>query len=87
MSAITIESPAEMPRPADQSRLRLTPAGPSLWRVSNEQGRIIGHLGTRVDEQGVRYVARRFHVSTAGFRDLGEFWSPDDALQCLRYGA
>lgn len=87
MSAITADSMPEPPHLAVRTPLRLTPAGPSLWRVSNERGIIIGHLGTRADEQGIRYVARRFHVSTAAFRELGEFWSPDDALQCLRYAA
>lgn len=87
MSGITIDLRSELPRLAGGTPLRLTPAGPALWRVSNERGIIIGHLATRVSELGVRYVARRFQVSTAAFRELGEFWSPDDALQCLRYAA
>lgn len=87
MSIFTSDPRTEIPRPDVRTPLRLTPAGPSLWRVSDERGLIIGHLGARAGEQGVRYVARRFHPSTAAFRDLGEFWSPDDALQCLRYAA
>lgn len=67
--------------------IALTPAAPSLWRVLDPAGRIIGHLEVRDGDSGVRYAARRFHGATHRFRELGEFWSPDDALECLRYAS
>lgn len=78
----------ESPRPAPAPRAsgaRLVPAAPDLWRVLRPDGRILGHL-QRVDSaRGVRYRARRYHLPTRAFLELGEFWSADDAVQCLRF--
>jgi hypothetical protein len=65
--------------------VRLAPAAPSLWRVVDTAGRVIGHLQALADDAGVRYRARRFHSTTRAFRDLGDFWSADDAIDCLRF--
>lgn len=64
---------------------RLIGAGPQLWRVIDRAGRIIGHLSMYRFGDGVRYRARRYHAATRMLRDMGDFWSPDDALDCLRY--
>ncbi|WP_345802755.1 hypothetical protein AAIB33_06605 [Microbacterium sp. AZCO] len=65
--------------------MRLTRAASGLWRVIDARGRIIGHLEAHLDRDGVAYRARRFHAASHAFRDLGEFWSADDAIDCLRF--
>lgn len=65
--------------------VRLAGAAPSLWRVIDRSGRVIGHLQALAQGGGIRYRARRFHAATRAFLDLGEFWSVDDAIDCLRF--
>lgn len=65
--------------------LRLALAGPALWRVLDPAGHVLGHLQTIDHEWGTRYRARLFHPASRAFRDLGDFWSPDDAVDCLRF--
>ena len=70
---------------AADTPVRLTSAAPALWRVVDASGRVIGHLQASAQRQGVRYRARRFHTASRTFRELGEFWSADDAIECLRF--
>ena len=65
--------------------MRLDAAGPALWRVIDRTGLVIGHLQALADDAGLRYRATRFNARTRAFRALGDFWSPDDAVECLRY--
>lgn len=65
--------------------LRLADAAPALWRVIDRSGRVIGHLQALAQGSGVRYRARRFHAASRAFLELGEFWSVDDAVDCLRF--
>jgi len=65
--------------------VRLAAAAPSLWRVIDPSGRVLGHLQAVPDDRGVRFRARRFHALSRTFRDLGDFWTPDDAVDCLRF--
>jgi hypothetical protein len=62
--------------------VRLVPAGPLLWRIV-DRGRAIGHLQAVREGADVRYRARKFHAPSRAFRDLGEFWSVDDAVECV----
>lgn len=78
-------NPVEAPPLERPGGFRLTGAGPALWRVLDASGRVIGHLQAVAHSQGVRYRARRFHTATRAFRDLGDFWSADDAVDCLRF--
>lgn len=78
---IRIDAPAVSPR----TPVRLTAAAPMLWRVSDRSGRVIGHVQALADHAGMRYRARRYHAGSRAFRDLGEFWSADDAIDCLRF--
>jgi len=70
-------------RSAPRLRTRLVAAAPSLWRVVEPGGRVIGHLQEVVEAGGIRFRARRFHAASHAFRDLGDFWSADDAVECL----
>ena len=66
------------------TRLTLIPVADQLWRVADPSGRVVGHLATRWSESGRRYVARRYHADSRAFRSIGEFWSAQEALDCLR---
>ena len=65
---------------------RLLPAAPALWRILDRSGRVIGHLQAVRQGSDIRYRARRYHAPSRAFRDLGEFWSADDAVECVRLG-
>lgn len=82
----TVETPrTAAPSLAPGTRVRLVAAAPSLWRVLEPGGRVIGHLQTVIHSGGVRFRARRFHAASHAFRDLGDFWSADDAVECLAF--
>ncbi|MGA7149102.1 MAG: hypothetical protein WBX17_11515 [Microbacterium sp.] len=80
------QSRYEIPTPTPDRPVRLSGAAPSLWRVIDASGRVIGHVQALVQADGVRFRARRFRAATRAFMDLGEFWSVDDAVDCLRFG-
>lgn len=85
MTGITEASTTITPTLRVGTPVRLMPAASGLWRVVDGKGRIIGHLETVAQRHGVRYRARRFHAAARAFRDLGDFWSADDAIDCLRF--
>lgn len=84
MTITSDPSTITVPNIALAGSVQLAAAAPSLWRVVSA-GRIIGHLQALVDDAGVRYRARRFHAGSRAFRDLGDFWSAADAIECLRF--
>jgi hypothetical protein len=84
MTTFAPAAPPGVPRLSPAAPERLAPAAPSLWRVLDPSGRIIGHLQSIVDHAGVRYRARRFRIASRSFVDVGDFWSADDAVACLR---
>lgn len=65
--------------------LRLVAAAPDLWRVVARSGRVIGHLQAIGEDPDTRYRARRFRAASRAFRDLGDFWSADDAVECIAF--
>lgn len=67
------------------ARERLVRAGDHLWRVVDRDDRILGHLRITVDPLGLRYRAERLNPATREFRLIGAFWTPDEAVQTLRY--
>lgn len=78
-------APIDTPAVPPGIPLRLLDAAPSLWRVVDLRGRVIGHLQAVAQSGGIRYRARRFQVASRVFLELGEFWNPGDALDCLRF--
>lgn len=74
------------PTPSPRFGVRLSPAGPALWRVVNVGGLVIGHLQQLHGGHGTRWAARRYRPAAGGFRTIGEFWSVDDAVSALRAG-
>lgn len=85
MSLVADIDHLETPAIPDGTSIRLAAAAPALWRVIDGSGRVIGHIQALADQAGVRYRARRFHAASRAFRDLGEFWSAGDAIDCLRF--
>lgn len=83
--AFALASDAGTPALSARAPEHLQPAGHSLWRVIAAQGRVLGHLAAVDHPLGSKFVARRYHPAAGKFRDLGEFWSADDALECLRH--
>ena len=73
---------ALLPRAIDG--MQLMPVGPSLWRVVDRAGRAVGHVLVRGEGGERRYVARRFRIADRAFRDVGAFWTPREAVECLR---
>jgi hypothetical protein len=84
MSLIHEAPVAETPTLARARNVRLVPAAPALWRITDSTGRVIGHLQAVPEGRDIRYRARRFHARSRAFRDIGEFWSADDAVECVR---
>lgn len=79
---LTLQSSSAAPNLTRAVDVRLVPAGPLLWRIV-DRGRAIGHLQAVREGADLRYRARRFHAPSRAFRDLGEFWSVDDAVECV----
>ena len=75
----------EPPVVPEGAPVSLSPAAPGLWRVLERSGRVIGHIQARAADHDLRYRARRYHAGSRAFRDLGEFWSVADAIDCLRF--
>jgi hypothetical protein len=59
--------------------------GRGRWRVTDRSGRILGHVHALAADAGWRFAAERYVAATRSFRRLGEFWSAEQALECLRY--
>ena len=73
------------PRLRPSIGLRLTTIGEGRWRLVDRAGLIIGHVDTLTEPRGTRYRALRYHAASRSLRELGAFWSLDDAVDCLRY--
>lgn len=65
--------------------LHLATIGAGRWRVLDRAGLIVGHVDTVSEARGTRYRALRYHAASRSLRELGAFWSLDDAVDCLRY--
>ena len=76
--------PQAAPLLARATPARLVRASDALWRVLDAKGIVIGHLLAIPSDGGIRYRARRYHTPTRRFREVGDFWSADDAVNCLR---
>ncbi|CAN7299669.1 hypothetical protein LJR045_001517 [Microbacterium sp. LjRoot45] len=83
MSAIAAATADQIP--ATIGGVRLIRATARLWRATSHDGRIIGHIRSDDAGNGWRYVALRFSVRARRFVEVGAFWSPEEAVQCLRW--
>jgi len=55
------------------------------WRVLDRTGRVLGHVRAEAQREGTRFHAERFDMVAARLREIGAFWSADEAVECLRY--
>lgn len=84
-SMTTAEKPWAMPT-ITSTREHLVRAADQLWRVQeNASGKVLGHVRTATDPDGLRYRAERLQLASGAFRLIGEFWRADDAVAALRY--
>ena len=84
--SLTVDSRSTpAPHLSRSAHVRLVPAAPALWRVVDRDSRVIGHLQAIRRGRDTRYVARRFHSPSRAFRELGEFWSAGDAIECITF--
>ncbi|MFJ6652509.1 hypothetical protein ACIQLJ_06920 [Microbacterium sp. NPDC091313] len=74
----------DLPEPVAPAWARLQRVGEGRWRLSHGSGLVIGHLSVRATDSGWRFAAERFDARARAFRRVGEFWSSDEALECLR---
>jgi len=82
---MTIPSLMDKPALRAGSRVRLERAAPDLWRVIDRGAVIIGHVQAVRRRGGVRFRAQRYHAPSSAFRDVGEFWRADDAVDALLF--
>ncbi len=57
-----------------------------LWRVTRADGDVLGYVEGFDDPRGRRFRSKRLITLQKRFLALGEFWSFDDAVDCLRFG-
>lgn len=57
-----------------------------LWRVTRIDGEVLGYVESFVESRGRRFRSKRLIALQKRFIPLGEFWSFDDAVDCLRFG-
>lgn len=77
----------EMPGALTQRRgIAVVPLHDELWRVTRTDGEVLGYVESFLEPRGNRYRAKRLIAVQKQFRNFGEFWNFDDAVDCLRFG-
>lgn len=81
---MAVAMPAVAPRP--RSGLVAKPLHSGMWRVTRADGAVLGYVEP-VDRGGVvKFVGKRLRPGAARFTELGEAWTPDDAVDLLLAG-
>ncbi|UOQ88929.1 hypothetical protein MUN74_16930 [Agromyces endophyticus] len=80
----TIAARVRDPFPITVPGLAILPAGPDLWRVVRPGGTVLGHVERRGDGITARFAVRRFVPGGRPPVPLGEFWSPESAIELFR---
>ncbi|MEO6941645.1 MAG: hypothetical protein ABI238_02865 [Terrimesophilobacter sp.] len=66
--------------------IRLVQLHEDLWRVTRVDGDVLGYVEGYDEPRGRRFRSKRLIPLQKRFVALGEFWSFDDAVDCLRFG-
>lgn len=69
---------------ASRARLSAITVAPRLWRIADPWGRVIGHVQSIGDGDDRRFRAQRYRAELHAFRVLGDFWSCEQAVECVR---
>lgn len=64
--------------------IALTRLHNDLWRVTRPAGDVLGYVESFPTPAGERYRAKRLVPRQGRFLVDGEFWSMNDAVECLR---
>ncbi len=81
MNTLAFNTDVTLARPG----LTLTQLHEELWRVTRADGQVLGYLEQFRARAGLRFRAKRFLVRQNRFAVMGEFWSPNDAIDCFGY--
>ncbi len=82
MNLATAATPLERSFPG----IAVVPLANGSWRVTRRDGVLVGNVEPVADAGGQRFRARRFSMRERGFRPIGEFWTPTEAVDALRFG-
>ncbi|THG28810.1 hypothetical protein E6C64_17725 [Naasia lichenicola] len=56
-----------------------------LWRITRDSGQVLGYVEHIENGALPRFQAKRLASTGRSFVAAGEFWSFDDAVDCLRF--
>lgn len=56
-----------------------------LWRVTRDDGEVLGYVDRVSTAAGDRFTARRMLPRQRRFLAVGEFWRFGDAMDCFRF--
>jgi hypothetical protein len=79
-----LELPTTLPLSVHPRGLEVVPRRGGLWRVARRDGVVLGYV-EHIDDEGVRYRAKRMLPRAAGFTIIGDFWTADQAVDALRH--
>ncbi len=79
-------SASATPGAARRRGIALVQLHDELWRVTRTDGEVLGYIESFVVPDGRRYRSKRLIPLHRRFLHLGDFWSFDDAVDCLRFG-
>jgi hypothetical protein len=86
--SVTTHSVVDSTRIASPALVRpgiaLTRLHNDLWRVTRPAGDVLGYVESFPTPGGERYRAKRLVPRQGRFLVDGEFWSMNDAVECLR---
>jgi hypothetical protein len=85
MITVSTTTDAVVTAAARAARFTALAAGPSLWRLADALGVVVGHIQLVGSGDAARFRAQRYHPSSRAFRVLGDFWSCAQAVEALRF--
>lgn len=85
--AATVGTRHDIVRPGRIRRdINLVQLHDDLWRVTRTDGDVLGYVESFMEPRGRRFRSKRLIALRKKFVPLGDFWSFDDAVDCLRFG-
>jgi hypothetical protein len=72
------------PVPLERAGIALVKLRGDLWRMTRATGEVLGYVEQFPTSAGERFRAKRLLTRQGRFVVDGEFWSVNDAIECLR---